>query len=208
MTVTPVITSISEAASNASGPEGKPSSATDESLPGFNISYWDHSPIRAQKICSALTSLMMDENLRSRADIAKDTTDFLSRQVEDAKRALIEIEAQLVAVSRDRAPGSPEAEAKHKLLMLDHDVAQKEYTQLQTMLAQAQLSRNMEKAQLGEQMVILSAADLPSDPDFPSRPMCALWGMCAGFLLGILRLLWPTARKLSQQLFPISTGTE
>jgi len=40
-----------------------------------------------------MTSLIVDENLRERATIAGSTTDFLSRQVEDAKRALDEQDA-------------------------------------------------------------------------------------------------------------------
>src|SRR4029077_8968532 len=44
--------------------------------------------VRAQKICDALTELIVNENLKSRGEVAKGATDFLSRQVEDAKRAL------------------------------------------------------------------------------------------------------------------------
>jgi chromosome segregation ATPase len=39
--------------------------------------------------------MIVDENLRSRAEVAQSTTDFLSRQVEDAKRALDEQDAKL-----------------------------------------------------------------------------------------------------------------
>jgi len=94
MTVTPVITSISSAA--ASGKKPTPS-ANNEPLPGFYLGYTDNSPSRAQKICSALTSLMVDENLRTRAETASDTTKFLERQVEDAKRAIDEQDAKLAA---------------------------------------------------------------------------------------------------------------
>ena len=82
--VEPVITSMS-AAAGLSGAKKKKPSATDEPVPGFNVEYSDSNPARAQKICNAMTSLILDENLRERATIAGSTTDFLSRQLKDAK---------------------------------------------------------------------------------------------------------------------------
>jgi len=100
MTVTPVITSMAAAAAALPGGKKRPISPTDESMPGFYIGYTNRDPARAQKICSALTSLMVDENLRSRADIAKTTTDFLTRQVDDAKRAIDDQDAKLAAFKK------------------------------------------------------------------------------------------------------------
>lgn len=101
MQLTPVITSMSAAAATttASGKKKGPAN-TGEALPGFYVSYTDSVPARAQKICLALTSLMVDENLRSRAEVAKDTTDFLGRQVDDAKRAIDEQDAKLAAFKK------------------------------------------------------------------------------------------------------------
>lgn len=99
MTVTPVVTSIS-AAATAGNPKKNNPSPTNEPLPGFYISYYDSSPSRAQKICGLLTDLMINENLKSREDIAKDTTDFLGRQVDDAKQALDEQDAKLAAFKK------------------------------------------------------------------------------------------------------------
>jgi len=97
MTVTPVITSMS--AAGASAAKRKPSAST-EPLPGFNVNYTDSNPKRAQQVCNAMTSLIVDENLRSRAEVAKGTADFLDRQVEDAKRALDEQDAKLAGFKR------------------------------------------------------------------------------------------------------------
>ncbi len=113
MQVTPVITSISAASSPTSGTtKKKASSPNEEPMPGFNIGYSNSDPRRAQKVCSALTSLMVDENLRSRADIAKGTSDFLSRQVEDAKRAIDDQDAKLAAFKKEHMgelPGDVDA---------------------------------------------------------------------------------------------------
>jgi polysaccharide chain length determinant protein (PEP-CTERM system associated) len=120
MSVQPVITSMSDAA-NAAGIAGakkrKPSS-TDEPVPGFTVSYTDSNPLRAQKVCNALTDLIVNENLSSRAEVAKSTTDFLSRQVDDAKRALDEQDAKLAAFKKQymgQLPG--DSDNNMKMLM-------------------------------------------------------------------------------------------
>ncbi|HWZ81682.1 MAG TPA: Wzz/FepE/Etk N-terminal domain-containing protein [Terriglobales bacterium] len=58
------------------------------SVPGFLIGYSSSSPRRAQEICNALVGMLVQENLRTRSATAKGTTDFLSRQVDEAKQAL------------------------------------------------------------------------------------------------------------------------
>ena len=111
MQVTPVITSMSAAAGQGAGLAKKKASVTDEPLPGFYVSYSDSKPDRAQKICNAMTSLILDENLKSRAEAAKGTTDFLGRQVEDAKRAIDEQDAKLATFKKQyfgQLPGDME----------------------------------------------------------------------------------------------------
>jgi len=102
MQVEPVITSMSAAAAQAgvAGAKKKKSSSTDEPVPGFNVSFTDSNAVRAQKICNAMTSLIVDENLRSRASVAQGTTEFLGRQVEDAKRALDEQDSKLATFKK------------------------------------------------------------------------------------------------------------
>ncbi|MFZ0799395.1 MAG: Wzz/FepE/Etk N-terminal domain-containing protein [Terriglobales bacterium] len=101
MQVEPVITSMSSAAqAGISGAKKKRPTTSDEPVPGFTVNYNDSNAERAQKICNALTSLIVDENLRERGDIAKSTTDFLSRQLDDAKRALDDQDAKLAAFKK------------------------------------------------------------------------------------------------------------
>jgi uncharacterized protein involved in exopolysaccharide biosynthesis len=100
MQVAPVITSMSAAASQSSAVKKRKPGSTDEPVPGFTLSYTDSKADRAQKICAALTSMMVDENLRSRSDTAKSTTDFLGRQVDEAKRALDDQDSRLAAFKK------------------------------------------------------------------------------------------------------------
>ena len=120
VSVEPVITSMSAAAAQAgiSGAKKRKASATDQPVPGFNVNYTDHDAARAQKICNAMTSLIVDENLRSRAEVAQGTTEFLSRQVEDAKRAIDDQEAKLAAFKKQYMGQLPtDAENNMRILM-------------------------------------------------------------------------------------------
>jgi uncharacterized protein involved in exopolysaccharide biosynthesis len=100
MQVLPLITSMSAAASQSAGVKKRKPGSTDEPVPGFTLSYTDSRADRAQKICAALTAMIMDENLRSRSDTAKSTGDFLGRQVDEAKRALDDQDAKLAAFKK------------------------------------------------------------------------------------------------------------
>jgi uncharacterized protein involved in exopolysaccharide biosynthesis len=100
MRVEPVPMSAVANVAGASGAKKKKASASQEMLPGFNVEYTDSNAARAQKICNAMTSLILDENLRTRAGIAQGTTDFLSRQVEEAKRAIDEQDSKLAAFKK------------------------------------------------------------------------------------------------------------
>jgi len=126
MSLEPVITDISGgSASSSSSSSGstkktkstkKPGGGTP--LPGFYVNYISSSPRRAQQICSELTSLLLEENLRMRETAARGTTEFLGRQVDDAKRDLDEQDTKLAAFKKQymgQLPG--DAENNMRILM-------------------------------------------------------------------------------------------
>jgi polysaccharide chain length determinant protein (PEP-CTERM system associated) len=124
MTVEPVITDISgaAAASSSSGSNKKSKSkkpaGNGTPLPGFYVNFTSSSPRRAQQICNELTGLLVEENLRTRSSVALGTTEFLGRQVDDAKHALDEQDSKLAAFKRQymgQLPG--DAENNLRILM-------------------------------------------------------------------------------------------
>jgi polysaccharide chain length determinant protein (PEP-CTERM system associated) len=125
MSVEPVITDISGGGPSTAGSTKKPSSKTTKKpsgsgtpLPGFYVNYTSSTPRRAQQICNELTGLLVEENLRTRSQAAQGTTDFLGRQVDDAKRALDEQDARLADFKRKymgQLPG--DAENNLRILM-------------------------------------------------------------------------------------------
>jgi uncharacterized protein involved in exopolysaccharide biosynthesis len=208
MRVEPVITSMSAAAQADVSAAKKEASATDAPVPGFNVNYTDSDPVRSQKICNAMTSLIVDENLRSRAEVVQGITEFLNRELEEAKRTLDEQDAKIAAFKKQymgkvpsdtRGAMSPSIEEQYKLLTRDNDTNEAFYKELLVKKHAAELGAHMENQQLGEQMHILATADLPDAPDFPNRPLLALGGLGAGLILGIVRVLLPIRKDKTER---------
>ena len=61
---------------------------------GFYVSYTAPNAQEAQQICAELTSLMMNENLKSVQAAAKGTSDVLNRGIEDAKHNLDDLDSR------------------------------------------------------------------------------------------------------------------
>jgi len=67
---------------------------------GFYVSYTDSRPGEAQQICNELTTLLVDENLKSVQAAAKGTSDVLSKGIDDAKKNLDDLDAKLAAFKK------------------------------------------------------------------------------------------------------------
>lgn len=72
----------------------------NKGLPGFFITFTAKDAHTAQLVCGEITTLFLNENLRSREASAEGTTDFLKGQLADAKRNLDEQDAKLAAFQR------------------------------------------------------------------------------------------------------------
>jgi uncharacterized protein involved in exopolysaccharide biosynthesis len=66
-------------------------------VPGFDVSFSGTSPKGAQLVCSEITNVIIRENFADREQAARETTEFLGRQAEDAKRRLDELDSKLAA---------------------------------------------------------------------------------------------------------------
>ncbi len=175
MRVEPVITSMSAAANTAgaSGAKKKKSSASQEPLPGFIVEYTDSNAARAQKICNAMTSLILDENLRTRAGIAQGTTDFLSRQVEDAKRAIDEQDSKL-ANFKKQYMGQLPGDADNNMRILMSLNSQLDAT-TQT-LGRAQQDKTYTESMLAQQTAAWKSSQSSSNPQTLEQQLTQLQG--------------------------------
>ncbi|HWC15585.1 MAG TPA: Wzz/FepE/Etk N-terminal domain-containing protein [Terriglobales bacterium] len=66
-----------------------------DQISAFKVSYSANSAVVAQQVTGELTSLFIEENLRNRAQLSQDTTDFLQNQLEDARKDLDQQEQRL-----------------------------------------------------------------------------------------------------------------
>jgi polysaccharide chain length determinant protein (PEP-CTERM system associated) len=87
-------------------------------VPGFYVNYTASTARRAQKICDALTSMVIEEDLKMRQEQTNGTTDFLTRQVENAKNHLDDLDKRLAAFKNQHLGQLPSDEDNNlKILM-------------------------------------------------------------------------------------------
>ncbi len=86
-------------------------SAGARGVPGFYISFKASDARTAQAVCSEITSMFVNANLKSREDSAQGTTNFLRTQLDDAKQSLDEQDAKLAKFEQEyvgKLPGQEE----------------------------------------------------------------------------------------------------
>jgi uncharacterized protein involved in exopolysaccharide biosynthesis len=160
---------------------------------GFYVYYTAPNPREAQQICAQLTSLLMNEYLKSVSAAAKGTNELVSKGIEDARRNLEDIGSKLASLKkkqRGRESVSADMEEQQQLLTADYDSAQKIYQDLLAKKSSADLTVTMTNMALGERMVLLSVADLPDSPDFPNLWLFVIGGFISGLSIGIFVALF------------------
>lgn len=80
-------------------------------LPGFTIGFKGDDPRTAQQVCSDVTGLFITQNLTNRQSATTETTDFVNKQVSDAKAALDEQDAKLAEFQQQHIGNLPGAMA-------------------------------------------------------------------------------------------------
>ena len=84
-----------------------------QGLPGFTVSVTLPDPRLAQQICSTITSMFMEENLQLRQRQAEQTTQFLTKTLDDAKAKLDEQDAKLATFERRYLGSLPDDEQRN-----------------------------------------------------------------------------------------------
>src|SRR2546421_3154311 len=81
----------------------------------FTVAYQGRDPYIVMQVTNALAALFIEENLKVRERLAKDTSEFLERQLQEAKQRLEEQESALKEYRRQHMgalPGQMEAYLK------------------------------------------------------------------------------------------------
>lgn len=87
-------------------------------LPGFNVDVTLGEPWLAQRVCTEITSMFMEQSLRLRQQQAEDTTQFLGAQLEEAKTKLDEQDAKLADFQSRFVGELPENEQNNLTLLM------------------------------------------------------------------------------------------
>lgn len=74
----------------------------------FSISYEDRHPEMAHGVTNELVTLFLDENIKSRVELATETTQFLSQEAKRLKNDLEKIESLVAAYKQEHSTSLPE----------------------------------------------------------------------------------------------------
>ena len=127
-------------------------------LPGFIIKVTDRDRALAQKICSEVASVFMNENQRVRHDQASDATVFLTKQLDDAKAKLDDQDAKLAAFKSKYAGSLPDEQQANMGLLAGLNTQLDAATQA---LSRAQQDKSFTESMLAQQLASQST-DNPS----------------------------------------------
>lgn len=86
---------------------------TDAGSAGFRIAFTWHDRALAQQVCREIMSIFMEQSLKIREQHAADTTEFLTRQLEDAKQKLDQQDSMLAAFKTKHIGQLPTDEARN-----------------------------------------------------------------------------------------------
>jgi polysaccharide chain length determinant protein (PEP-CTERM system associated) len=142
-----------------------------QNLPGFTISVVFDDPHSAQQICAKITSMFLEENLQLRQGQMVHTTEFLEKQVQDAKAKLDEQDAKLAAFQR-RYLGSLPDQSQTNLNLLTGLTSQLEAST--QALSRAQQDKSFAESVLTQQTAALQASQSGVNPETFDQQLTAL----------------------------------
>ncbi len=131
-------------------------------LPGFYVAVTLDDPRSAQGVCTAVTSMFIEENLRLRQRHSEDTTQFLVQQLADAKAKLDEQDARLAGFKTRYIGSLPDEEKTNLNLLMGLTSQLDAATQA---LARAQQDKTFAESMLTQQIGAWQAAQSGRNPE-------------------------------------------
>jgi polysaccharide chain length determinant protein (PEP-CTERM system associated) len=142
-----------------------------QQLPGFYIAVTLDNARNAQEVCTAVTSLFIEQNLRLRQEHSEVTTTFLAQELETAKVSLDEQDAKL-ADFKSRHLGELPEDKPTNLNMLTGLASQLDAST--QALARAQQDKTFAESQLSQQVVAWQASQTGQNPETLEQQLVAL----------------------------------
>jgi polysaccharide chain length determinant protein (PEP-CTERM system associated) len=140
-------------------------------LPGFIIDVTLDNPRTAQQVCTAITSMFIEQSLSTRQQHSEDTTQFLTQQLADAKAKLDEQDAKLAAFKSHYLGILPEDEQTNLNLLTGLTSQLDAATQA---LARAQQDKSFAESMLTQQLAAWQESQSGRSPDTLEQQLAAL----------------------------------
>jgi uncharacterized protein involved in exopolysaccharide biosynthesis len=157
----------------------------------FRVGFTSAEPRTAMRVTERLASLFIEENLRDREVLAEGTSQFLTAQIEEVRRQIVEKEVRLRNL---RSTTSGELSQGD---LIPYDVLKDSYRTLLQKQLDARIGANLERRQIGEQFKVLDPARLPESPVGPSKTAVNLGGTLVGLAFGVVMVGVSVLRKKS-----------
>ena len=169
LTIEPMDADLAKTAA-AAATKKKPTPGTPD-IAGFNVEYTAGNAGVAQRICSELTSMLLEENLKQRERVAQGATTFFSKQLDDAKADLDQYDAKLAAFKRQFMGQLPGDEDSNLRILMGLNSQLDANTQA---MNRAQQDRTFAQGTLSQQLTAWKASLNTTSPQAMDQQMAAL----------------------------------
>jgi polysaccharide chain length determinant protein (PEP-CTERM system associated) len=149
----------------------RPMADTHSSLPGFFVNVTMDNPHTAQAVCTAVTSMFIEESLKVQNQRSAQTTDFLSQQLTDAKTALDAQDAKLAAFKLRYIGALPDQEQSNLNVLTSLTSQLDAATQA---LARAEQDKTFAQSMLNQQVAAWQASQNGDNPDSLQQQLAVL----------------------------------
>ena len=149
-------------------------------MPGFFVSVTLGDPATAQKVCTAVTSLFIEENSRIQREHAEQTTEFLSTQLTQAKADLDAQDAKLAAFKSHYIGSLPDDEQTNFNLLTS---LTSQLDSANQALARAQQDKSFAESMLTQQIATWQASQNGQNPDALENQLAAMQTQLANLRL-------------------------
>jgi len=140
-------------------------------LPGFYVDVTFDNPQIAQQICTEITSMFLEQNARERKQQAKETTSFLSKQLEEAKKNLDDQDAKFAELKRQYLGSLPEEEQSNLNILTGMNAQLEANTQA---LSRAHQDKAFNESLIGQQEANWKASQTGQNPETAEQQLSAL----------------------------------
>src|SRR5256886_7993114 len=145
--------------------------AQESDMPGFFVSFTGDNARDAQQVCSELTSMLLAENLKARTQVAQGTTEFLSRQLEEAKKNLNDQDSKMAVFKRQYMGQLPGDEDNNLKILMGLNSQLDANTQT---LNRAQQDRSYTESLLSQQLAAWRSTQNSTNPQTLEQQLAAL----------------------------------